>query len=54
MPKKSFKAKKYYQKFCKEQAKKGLINKDDGSWAPFSQFRDSSMLRDYRGGHKLG
>ncbi len=58
MPKNSFKKKKAYQAFCKQQAKKGLINTYDvagGSarWERIGAVRETSMTRDYKGGHKL-
>lgn len=50
MPKKAYKKKKAHQRFCHQQALKGLINDEEGKWVrsttPAS--RGLSLLAGYR------
>lgn len=56
MPKKTFKKKKTYQAFCREQAAKGVLNMASGQWGGGSDKlvnANDSMYRDYFAGYKL-
>ena len=52
MGNKTLKKRAAFQRFCREQVKKGLINGPDGGWVSYDAGR--AMHRDCWYGYKLG